>query len=685
MNFESPALLNYFVKSRIGTGAISTIYLAQQIDTQEEVAIKITPKAKLLNQTERDRLIKERYILSNVSHFNIVRFLGFSEDDENYYLFTEYFKGRSLLSIIQSDGALQDWKVSNITFQIDSALKYLHEKGIAHHDLKPDNIVVNELDMKVKLIDFGLADYYQTNSSDISSNPIMKRITFPDLSFNNSPILNNFNNSSIVRASENVKSMIQADSNSSSLNRSDFESNGCSNTGNSFSNNHECEPIANETRVLNGNSLNTPISYRSIFIPNSSLNKGMDSDSVKKMENNYLQNLINDSIPHIEDKHYISSHKGNRSSSFSGNETKTSILGNPNSIQVSANSYTDAGNTMLQIDLPSSDQSTNSPQNTSSDNNIYESSEDTSEKTELHLNPIISSGCTTRNYVNKKTRAISQSKSVGSNGHSVRGCSSFFASYFTKTTPIPQVNTINSHNKTWHNININLNSDLNNHLPNRVGGLSSNISSNNSSSDSGNITEKKAEFRKNTLSNNFYGSLEYVAPELVQRIPYDPFAADIWSFGLCIYAMLTGFLPWSSNDPNQMMKEIVSCQINFYEDVINDKFVNLLKRLLVKEAADRMTADEIFQTSYDWSVGNDHFDSVEPAGRTGAHKSGISASNSMKQSAMQNLRRHICGRRSSICLNLSGPTSPVSTIRSSPSRNDNVRLTLPSLKPKGLL
>lgn len=51
---------------------------------------------------------------------------------------------------------------------------------------------------------------------------------------------------------------------------------------------------------------------------------------------------------------------------------------------------------------------------------------------------------------------------------------------------------------------------------------------------------------QNEICNNFDGSFAFMAPEVIQKVPYDPFKADIWSLGVSLYWMCTGNLPWQS-------------------------------------------------------------------------------------------------------------------------------------------
>ena len=162
---DSSLFERYFIKERIGTGSASFIFLAQDLVTHSTVTIKLTPKASVNTDIAKQRIYTEREILSKVDHPHILKYLDFVEDDVNYYLITEYFKGLSLLSVLRNNGKFSDWQAHVVLKQIISALTYLHQKGIAHHDIKPDNILVNMNNMETMLIDFGFSMSYDDMTS----------------------------------------------------------------------------------------------------------------------------------------------------------------------------------------------------------------------------------------------------------------------------------------------------------------------------------------------------------------------------------------------------------------------------------------------------------------------------------------------------------------------------------------
>ncbi len=150
----------YEIVSRLGEGGVGTVYLAIQQDSGREVAIKLLHADALASEKDRARFLREFKILSRLSHEHIIEFYSaaLTEDDIPYAV-CEYIKGRSLLSVIQSEQKLSWERTWKIMEQVCAAMQYAHENGIVHRDLKPENIMLLDHPQAdwVKVLDFGFA------------------------------------------------------------------------------------------------------------------------------------------------------------------------------------------------------------------------------------------------------------------------------------------------------------------------------------------------------------------------------------------------------------------------------------------------------------------------------------------------------------------------------------------------
>nr|XP_012802854.2 sperm motility kinase Z-like [Jaculus jaculus] len=119
--------------------------------TGVQVAIKILNKRLARGL----RIAGEADILPSITHPNIVKLFQLVETEENLYLVLEYCPVQ-LLEHVYSKGCLQEEEARGIFRQVVDALAYCHDQGIAHLDIKPDNVMLDESG-KVTLIDFGTA------------------------------------------------------------------------------------------------------------------------------------------------------------------------------------------------------------------------------------------------------------------------------------------------------------------------------------------------------------------------------------------------------------------------------------------------------------------------------------------------------------------------------------------------
>ncbi|KAM3568546.1 hypothetical protein VYU27_009332 [Nannochloropsis oceanica] len=145
----------YWTKlSLLGRGAHGSVYLARLEKTGDEVAIK---QVLVDDRTERDfagAMVEEIGLTRSLSHLHIVRYLGTHQCGNNLNILLEYCPRGSLRQMLQNDGALSEQQTSVYTRQILMGLRYLHENGIAHRDVKGANVLVSA-EGTMKLADFG--------------------------------------------------------------------------------------------------------------------------------------------------------------------------------------------------------------------------------------------------------------------------------------------------------------------------------------------------------------------------------------------------------------------------------------------------------------------------------------------------------------------------------------------------
>mmetsp|Transcript_4973 Transcript_4973/g.10033 ORF Transcript_4973/g.10033 Transcript_4973/m.10033 type:complete len:310 (-) Transcript_4973:314-1243(-) len=144
---------------RIASGSFGTVWKAVRDVDGVPVALKIVDLRNLTNN-DHEHLREEVEILSSLCHPNIVQVHEILRVQDYVVLVMEYLPGGDLFDRLQN-GRMKEREVIHIAVQILSALAYLHQCGIAHRDIKLENIVFSSLpsdgEQTVKLVDFGFA------------------------------------------------------------------------------------------------------------------------------------------------------------------------------------------------------------------------------------------------------------------------------------------------------------------------------------------------------------------------------------------------------------------------------------------------------------------------------------------------------------------------------------------------
>ncbi len=155
----------YLIRRFVGRGGSSVVYLATNITTDEPVAIKIID----LNReprghsegTSRKRLEREIEILAHINSPHVLKVFDIVEMVDNHVgVVTEFVHGVTLGQEIERHGFVDAERAVRLARQAAGALAEVHAQGIAHRDLKPDNIIIEQLhrgEEFVHLIDFGIA------------------------------------------------------------------------------------------------------------------------------------------------------------------------------------------------------------------------------------------------------------------------------------------------------------------------------------------------------------------------------------------------------------------------------------------------------------------------------------------------------------------------------------------------
>ena len=146
----------YQLVDMIGKGGMAIVYLANDLRTGHQVAVKILNPDFNDDEEFLERFDREAAAASKMSHHNIVNLLDVGNDQGYRYLVMEYVQGKTLKDVIQERGAMPADVAAQVAIRILSALQHAHKNGIIHRDIKPQNILVHS-EGHIKVADFGIA------------------------------------------------------------------------------------------------------------------------------------------------------------------------------------------------------------------------------------------------------------------------------------------------------------------------------------------------------------------------------------------------------------------------------------------------------------------------------------------------------------------------------------------------
>jgi len=151
-------LKRYRLLDHLGTGGMSSVYLAEHVLMQRRVAIKVLPKNRVQDTSYLERFYRESQAAAALDHRNIVRAYDVDNEGDIHFLVMEYVEGRDLHTIVRDSGPLGCPVAADYIRQAAEGLAHAHQAGLIHRDVKPANLLVAR-DNLIKLLDLGLARF----------------------------------------------------------------------------------------------------------------------------------------------------------------------------------------------------------------------------------------------------------------------------------------------------------------------------------------------------------------------------------------------------------------------------------------------------------------------------------------------------------------------------------------------
>ena len=169
-NGDPPRLFDgrYQLLGRLGAGGMATVWLAEDTSLHRKVAIKVLAERYAEDEQFVERFRREAQSAAGLNHPNIVAIYDRGVAEGTYYIAMEYLDGPTLKDVIDERGGLDPNRAIGFATQILSALRFAHNHGVVHRDIKPQNVVVAP-DGRLKVTDFGIARAGASQMTEVGS------------------------------------------------------------------------------------------------------------------------------------------------------------------------------------------------------------------------------------------------------------------------------------------------------------------------------------------------------------------------------------------------------------------------------------------------------------------------------------------------------------------------------------
>ena len=214
----------YEILKQLGKGGMGAVYLARQISLDRAVALKVMNEQWANDPVFIARFVREAYAAAQLTHHNVVQIYDIGQDSDINYFSMEFVEGKSLGDVLKKTGKLPAREAVGYILQAARGLKFAHDRGMVHRDIKPDNLMLN-VEGIVKVADLGLVKTRGMSADDDSPPAAVGELSKPGSMLKQMP---NVTNVGTAMGSPSYMAPEQCRDASSVDRRADVYSLGCS-------------------------------------------------------------------------------------------------------------------------------------------------------------------------------------------------------------------------------------------------------------------------------------------------------------------------------------------------------------------------------------------------------------------------------------------------------------------------
>src|ERR1700760_186563 len=146
----------YRLEAKLGSGGMSTVYLARDTTLDRPVAVKVMHREMSEQADQLERFRQEARAVAKLSHPNVVAVIDAGEDGGYPYIVFEYVEGETLKARINRVGPLDVQEALAYAIEVARGLTVAHARNMIHRDIKPQNVLI-DAEGRAKLTDFGIS------------------------------------------------------------------------------------------------------------------------------------------------------------------------------------------------------------------------------------------------------------------------------------------------------------------------------------------------------------------------------------------------------------------------------------------------------------------------------------------------------------------------------------------------
>lgn len=163
----------YIILKRLGNGGMGCVFhVRSNVIETDEYALKVLDKEAYGNKMD---FMREADVMKSLDHPGIPKMIDVIQDESYVYMVQEYIRGEPLSVIIRKCGRIDEAYIKVWMKSMAETLNYLHNQGLIHRDIKPDNMMLTH-DCEIKIIDFGLAR--KKNESDEADKKVFGTLSY---------------------------------------------------------------------------------------------------------------------------------------------------------------------------------------------------------------------------------------------------------------------------------------------------------------------------------------------------------------------------------------------------------------------------------------------------------------------------------------------------------------------------